>query len=131
MADMRLAITLGFSGPDGRVVKKGPYRTFCLQGETMRADVGGTIIAVHENHQWQVDGRKFSRVDCDCGVRIECLRVDGKRSKRFGPFDSFSCMDGIAYANHEVFAFADRSIGDWYCHADGLHWAILVIEATS
>jgi hypothetical protein len=39
-------------------------------------------------------------------VSIECLKVDGKRSRRFGPFDSFSCMDGM-------------------------HWAILVIEATS
>jgi hypothetical protein len=131
MADSTSAITLSFAAPDGQVVKKGPYRTFCLQGETMREDVGGTIIAVHEKDRWQVDGRKFLRVDCACRVRIDCLRVDGKRSKHFGPFESFSCMDGIAYANHEVFAFADRSIGDWYCHADGQHWAILVIEATS
>jgi hypothetical protein len=130
MAESQASITLQFSGQDGQILKRGPYRTFCLQGETMREDVGGAIIAVHEDHQWQVAGRKFSRVDCDCSVRIECLRVDGKRSKRYGPFVSFSCMDGIAHANHEIFAFADRSIGDWYCHADGLHWAILVIQAT-
>jgi hypothetical protein len=26
-----------------------------------------------------------------------------------------------------VFAFVDRSIGDWYCHDDGRHWAVLVV----
>src|SRR5690349_21641527 len=98
MAESGSSIQLVFSGPDGQAVKRGPYRTFCLQGETMREDVGGSIIAVHEDHHWQLAGRKYSRVDCDCRVSIQCLRVDGKRSKRFGAFDSFSCMDGIAYA---------------------------------
>jgi len=125
------SITLVFSGTDGQTLKRGPYQSFCLQGETMREHAGGPLIAVHESHQWRVEGRRFSRVDCDCGVKITLHRLDGKHSKDFGPFENFSCMDGIAYANHEVFAFADRSIGDWYCHADGLHWGILVIEARS
>lgn len=51
------------------------------------------------------------------------------RTESYGPFASFSARDGITFADHEVFAFADRSIGDWYCHADGQHWAMLVVES--
>jgi len=131
MAETPSAITLIFSNPQGDTLKRGPFYSFCLQGETLREQTGGATVAVHENHKWEIGGRKFVRIDCDCCVRVHLSRVDGKKSKDYGPFESFSCMDGIAYANHEIFAFADRSIGDWYCHADGLHWAIITVEAAS
>lgn len=119
---------LVFAGPSGATIKKGPFRSFVLQGETLRERIGGEPIGVHEGHQWHVDGRTFSRMDCDCAVKIHLTRVDGKLSKDHGPFKSFSCLDGIAYVDHTVFAFADRSIGDWYCHSDGRHWAIIVVD---
>jgi hypothetical protein len=127
---MAAGIELVFAGPSGPTLKKGPYAAFCLQGETLREKVGAEPIAVHEDHHWQLEGRTFSRLDCDCRITIHLTRVDGKLSQTYGPFESFSCMDGVAYVDHELFAFADRSIGDWYCHADGRHWAIIVIEAT-
>jgi hypothetical protein len=125
----RQPITLVFGGLDGRTVEKGPYGTFCLQGESLRDRVNGSVIAAHEDHHWRLDGQNFTRVDCDCRVAVTALRVDGRHSERMGPFDSFSCTDGIAYADHELFAVADQSIGDWYCHGDGLHWSMLVVEA--
>ena len=123
------SLHLTFSAQTGATLKKGPYKGFCLQGETMRETVGGKTFAVHEDHHWQVDGQRFSRADCDCHVIVHASRVDGKESKQYGPFDTFSCYDGIAYVNHAVFAFADRTIGDWYCHADGHHWAIIHVKA--
>ena len=123
-------IHLVFSNLKGETVERGPFRSFCLQGETLREAIGGPTFAVHEDHSWHVDGRVFSRVDCDCRVIITLSRVDGKLSKKYGPFDSFSCLDGIAYVDHAVFAFADRAIGDWYCHADGMHWAIVQVDSS-
>jgi len=119
---------LVFASGRGTTVRKGPYRSFVLQGETLRERVGGEPIAVHEGHHWHVDGKTYTRVDCDYGIRIHLSRVDGKLSKEHGPFKYFSCVDGIAYADRAVFAFADRTIGDWYCHADGQHWAIVIVE---
>ncbi len=122
-------IQLVFSGATGPTLKMGPFASFCLQGETMREAIGAPAFAVHREHQWRIDHQSYSRVDCDCRVKMHLTRVDGLASQDYGPFESFSCMDGVAYANHELFAFADRSIGDWYCHADGRHWAIIVVEA--
>ena len=123
-------IDLTFSGPQGQSIKKGPFERFCLQGETLRREPGEPPIAVHEDHHWQVDGKRFSRFDCDCHVRIELMRLDGKRVARRGPYKSFSAQDGVTFADHVMFAFADRSIGDWYCHADGQHWGLLIVSAT-
>ena len=123
------AIHLVFSDPEGKTLRRGPYRKFVLQGETLREDVGASPIAVHEGHHWELEGRKFTRFDCDCGVEIHLTRVDGKRTVHHGPYKSFSAQDGVTFADHSIFAFADRSIGDWYCHSDGMHWAILIVEA--
>ena len=123
-------IDLIFAAPDGKTVKKGPYPRFCLQGETLREEPGGPSIAVHEDHQWLLDGKRFTRFDCDCHVRIQLSSVDGKRIGRHGPYKSFSAQDGVTFGDHALFAFADRSIGDWYCHADGQHWALMIVEAT-
>jgi hypothetical protein len=61
-------------------------------------------------------------------VKLHFERVDGARSKIYGPFESVSFTDGIAYVDHEIFAFADRSIVDWYSHAEGNHWPLIIIE---
>ena len=49
-------------------------------------------------------------------------------SKRFGPFDSFSSLDGIAYASSKVIAFCDRQLQDWYSTDLGSHWKVLVVK---
>lgn len=121
-------LDLVFAAPSGPTLMKGPYASFCLQGETLRERIGGPPIAVHEDHYWLLDGRRYTRFDCDGHLKVYLTRVDGKLSTHHGPFKSFSCMDGVAYTDHELFAFADRSIGDWYCHGDGRHWAIIVVE---
>ena len=119
-----------FSDAAGNTLTKGPFERIFLQGESLRQENGGPLIASHEDHFWHVDGQRFARFDCDCRVHIRVTRIDGKRTQQYGPFTSFSAQDGVTFADHEIFAFADRSIGDWYCHADGLHWAMLIVEAT-
>ena len=118
-----------FAAGDGRKVAKGPFQRFCLQGETLRPELNAPPIAVHEGHHWLVDGKQYTRIDCDGPIVIELSRVDGKRVSRHGPYKTFSAQDGVTFADHGMFAFADRSMGDWYCHADGLHWQLMLIEA--
>jgi hypothetical protein len=81
-------------------------------------------------HQWQVDGERYTRLDCDCHANFHFERIDGQRSKTYGPYESVSFIDGVAYADHQIFAFADRSIVDWYCHEDDQHWPLMILSPT-
>lgn len=123
------SILLRFSSPGGKTVSKGPFERIRLEGEVLRSTPGGPVVARHVNHAWLVDDEPYFRLDCDCRVKVQFERTDGSRSKIYGPHQNFSFVDGIAYADHEVFAFADRAIVDWYCHAEGTHWPLLVIES--
>jgi hypothetical protein len=126
---MAAAIIVTFSRGVGPNVQKGPFSQLRLEGEVMRFAVGGPIIAKHENQKWKVDGFDYRRADCDnCAVALHFERIDGTQSKTYGPFNCFSLVDGVAFADHEVFAFADRAIVDWYCHPDGRHWPLFIIE---
>ena len=125
MAD---ALALVFSRPVGASVRKGPYAVIRLKAEVL-VDPDDAVVARHVDHHWQVDGQPYTRLDCDCGpgVDVHFERLDGTRSKTYGPIRTFSFVDGIAYMDRQVFAFADRSIVDWYCHDDGRHWPMMVI----
>jgi hypothetical protein len=128
MADsLGLTFSRGFGPPKC----KGPYSRVRLEGEVMRAEAGGPIIARHIDHAWQVDGEPFTRLECDGRARMHFERIDGSRSQEYGPYGKVSFVDGVAYADHEIFAFADRSIVDWYCHNDGQHWPLMVIAPAS
>ena len=78
-------------------------------------------------HEWDVNGERYPRLQCDCRAFIRLERLDGSQSKTFGPYERVTFIDGVAYANHQIFAFVDRSIGDWYCHEDERHWTIMII----
>jgi hypothetical protein len=124
-------LTLKFATGSGTHVTRGPLAQIRLEGEVIRAEGGGPIIARHVDHAWLVDGVRYLRLDIDTDTTITAHfeRIDGSLSKSYGPYETFSFVDGVAYANRAIFAFADRSIVDWYCHADGIHWPLLVIAA--
>lgn len=108
--------------------RKGPYRSVRFEGEVIRAEAGGPIVAKHEGHEWQVDAERYSRLECNCRVTVHFERVDGTRSKTYGPYASMSFIDGVAYVDHRIFAFVDRSIVDWYCHEDDKHWPLMIVS---
>src|ERR1044071_3103154 len=125
---MASAIELSFVRDTAPPKRKGPYPVLRLEGEVIRSEPLGPIIARHEHHEWELDGERFPRLQCDCRACIRFERLDGSVSQTFGPYDCVTFTDGVAYANHEIFAFVDRSIGDWYCHEDEHHWPIMVIS---
>ena len=125
---MSAAMSVTFADAAGRSETRGPYPELCLVGESMRASVSGPPFAMHESHEWVVNGGRFFRAECPGPLKVRLERLDGSTSKEYGPFDIVSFADGIAYANRAVFAFVDRSIGDWYCHDDGRHWAVMILS---
>ena len=126
---MTMSIELTFLRDTAPPKRKGPYRSVRFEGEVIRAEAGGPAISKHEHHEWRVDGVPYSRLQIDCRVTACFERVDGARSKRFGPYGCMSFIDGVAYVDHQIFAFVDRSIRDWYCHEDEHHWPLMIIEA--
>jgi hypothetical protein len=117
-----------FSRPHGQPAKKGPYARLRLEGETARAEPDGPLIAEHQHHSWMVDGERFSRLELEGPVMVHFQRNDGSVSKSYGPFSVFSAVNGVAFKERSVFAFVDREMNDWYCHDDGHHWPLMVIE---
>jgi hypothetical protein len=109
--------------------RKGPYRSVRFESEVIRAEAGGPVIAKHERHEWYVDGEPYARLQCNGSIVVHFERVDGSRSSRYGPYESVSFIDGVAYVDHRIFAFVDRSIVDWYCHEDDKHWPLMIVGA--
>ncbi|HEY7237683.1 MAG TPA: hypothetical protein VH600_00810 [Burkholderiales bacterium] len=125
MADSLELTFLRHAGPAKRL---GPYRLLRFEGEVIRAEPGGPVLARHEHHEWNVNGERYPRLQCDSRASIRLERLDGSQSQSFGPYESVTFIDGVAYADHQIFAFVDRSIGDWYCHEDERHWTIMLIN---
>ena len=121
-------IELTFQRDTAPPKRKGPYRVVRFEGEVIRAEPGGPPISKHEYHEWHVDGAPYSRLQIDCRASVRFERVDGARSKRYGPYANVSFVDGVAYVEHQIFAFVDRSIGDWYSHENEMHWPIMLVE---
>lgn len=119
---------LTFSNSSGAPISKGPYSQVRLEGELMRAVVDGPVIARHEDHVWKVDGVEYSRCDCAKAAWVHFERIDGTKSKTYGPLDHLSFMDGVAFVDRQVFAFVDRGAVDWYCHDDGRHWPLMIVQ---
>lgn len=109
----------------------GPFSVIRLDTEAL-FDASENVIARNRDHQWEVGGERYFRLDATAKVRIHFERgVHDPRkmakSREFGPFKLFSAVDGIAYTDNRVFAFADAKIGDWFCYDDGRHWALMVV----
>jgi len=125
---MAAQIELTFQRDTSPPKRKGPYRLVRFEGEVIRAEPGGPAVAKHEHHEWIVDGAPYSRLQIDCRASVRFERVDGERSQRYGPYSSVSFVDGVAYVEHQIFAFVDRSISDWYSHENERHWPIMIVE---
>lgn len=122
-----MSLVLTFSARSGEVHTFGPAAQFCFEGETIRTRPGGEALAVHRSHAWEVDGRRFVRMDCSAPVEVRFLAADGARSQTFGPFVHLSCVDGVCYVDREVFAVVDRGHDDWYSIAAERHWPVMVV----
>ena len=120
-------LTLTFARPSGSPLVKGPCALLRLEGELMRGDGPAPFVARHRDHYWELEGEQFTRAQSDESIVVCFERMDGTASPTYGPYSGFSFQDGVAFVEHRLFAFADRSLGDWYSHEGGKHWHIMLI----
>jgi len=120
-------IKLTFRASTPESISKGPVACFRINRELV-TDSEGAQLARHVNHAWEVDGRRFLRLDCADAATIQFERAGGASSV-YGPFTHFSSTDGICYADHEVFAHYDEDTACWFSHYDRELWPALVVRA--
>lgn len=120
-------LVLSFVHPKKPSRTVGPFHCIRLDGDSVRNDQGGDLVAQHRDHVWEVQGERYYRLDATTRVCIHFERLSDVRSRNFGPYERFSAIDGIAYADNRVFAFVDPKFRDWYCYDDGSHWPVMVV----
>jgi hypothetical protein len=125
-----LKLVFAEAGP-GPTLEIGPFPSVLIDGETMRAERGGPVLAEHRNHQWIVQRRTFFRVDCACMVRLRLENRNGQRSPESDPFMHFSFADGIAYGDGIIYANIDLETKRWYRHEDRSRWDELVVKSAA
>lgn len=124
-------LILSFVHPSKPPKSIGPFSVIRLDAEAL-FDSSDNVLARHRDHQWVIGEERYFRLDATAKVRIHFERGLHEsramsKSRDFGPFERFSSVDGIAYTDDRVFAFADPKIGDWFCYDDGRHWALMVV----
>jgi len=125
-------LVLSFVHPSKPAKTVGPFEAVRLDGETVREVPNRTVVARHREHQWEVDGERYFRLDASTRVRIHFERPPkGDISRAYGPYERFSAVDGIAYTDDRVFAFVDPKVGDWFCYNDGQHWPVMIVTDAS
>jgi hypothetical protein len=121
-------LILTFVHPTKPAKSVGPFHAIRLDGDSVREVMNRTLVAHHSDHQWEVEGERYFRLDATTRVQIHFERPpQGTFSRHFGPYERFSAVDGIAYTDERVFAFVDSKVGDWFCYNDGQHWPVMVV----
>jgi len=126
----KLKLVFAEAGP-GPTLELGPFREVWIDGEALRAERDGPVLARHRNHTWEVQGRGFFRLDCASPVRLYFENKDGESSAVSEPFMHFSCADGIAYGDGAIQANIDLETKRWYSHADRRYWDVLVVKSAA
>ena len=106
----------------------GSFDALRIEHDLIRGEPGGPVLARHAEHSWEVRGQKYFRVDCAGPVLVHLEDEDGETRYTLGPYQHFSCADGIAYADRNFFASFAESTGLWYCHHAEGQWAAMRLE---
>jgi hypothetical protein len=93
----------------------------------MRGDVDDALLAPYRNHQWHVDQLNYFRLDCTSQVSVHFERLR-ERSGRYGPYERFSAVNGLAYGDDRVIAFLDVKKDEWLYYDTGYHWPRMVVS---
>jgi hypothetical protein len=96
------SLTVVFSNPVGATYSLGPLSQLYLKDRELRETRGGVVLATDINFRWQTEGGAFSRFDCDIRCYVELERA-GDEPIRYGPYRGFSSLNGLKFADHQLF----------------------------
>ena len=68
--------------------RSGPFNAIWLNVNGMRSEANGALRAPYRNHQWDVDGLSYFRLDCTARVTVHFERAR-ERSTRYGRMHAF------------------------------------------
>ena len=105
----------------------GPLSAIWLNSDGMRVEPHGRLRAPYRDHQWDLDGLVYFRLDCTARVSVHFERSESV-SKQYGPYSHFSAVNGLAYGDDRVIAFLDLTINEWFFYDTGYHWPIMVVS---
>ncbi|HEY6821178.1 MAG TPA: hypothetical protein VI321_04105 [Burkholderiales bacterium] len=100
-----------------------------LTHEGMSDKPGGGLRAIYRQHQWEVDGASYFRLDCTAKVNIYFERGT-ERSTAYGPYTRFSMVNGLAYGDNQVIAFMDYKTNEWLYYDTGYRWPVMVVNGS-
>jgi hypothetical protein len=124
-----MSLSVVLARPHGPPHKMGPYDRLRFTGTTLFDGAGGSPIARHQRHSWEAEkgapGAQFSRLEVIGMVKLHFERKAAEVN--YGPFASVTMVNGVAYADGNVFAFQDAQQLDWYCTQDRQHWDTMTV----
>jgi hypothetical protein len=112
-------------------VALGPAPWFRISGNRIRQGPSGQIVAEFRNHQWQVGGRAYSRLNAKDSTCVRFEDASGVPTEAFGPFNDFSVIDGTIHLRNELFAKFVEETQLWHCCPTETYWPVIVISGTS
>ena len=104
---------------EAKQIEVGNFHELVFTKDEIQAP-DGRVVAAHQHNRWREGqgGEPFVRLDLVGPLTIHCS--DGEAS-RLGPYEHFSCVDGVAYVERRVFGFWDLQQRDWYLVDLGAH----------
>ena len=122
-----LNLIFSYIHPTQASVTLGPFDSIWLRADGMRTEAKGSPRAPYRDHQWDVDGHSYFRLDCTSRVAVHFER-EGQRSGNYGPYERFSAVNGLAYGDDRVIAFMDYKSDQWLYLDSSHRWPVMVVS---
>ena len=95
-------LALALTHPRGEPLLLGPFTKLRFDGPELFVEPGG-LTARHADHRWALTtGHRYSRLESTHRLEVCFESLDRNSSRTLGPFDSFSAVDGILYADFRI-----------------------------
>lgn len=117
-----------FKKRDGASGGEAGVARLYFAGHELREGRDGRLIASHIGHAWVLGGEEYLRLDCEGRVKVLFADAQGAPRAEHGPYDHFSSVNGIIFADHLVLAHLDTKSDRWYVVGDGSEWPALLVE---
>lgn len=107
----------------------GGFSELRFERSLLRGSPVGPALAEHRDHAWQVSGARYARLDCEGPLTLQFEHADGTRGEVHGPFQRLSSIDGVMYADRQLFATFQDGTGVWTQEPTGVGYAIIVARS--
>jgi hypothetical protein len=109
----------------------GPAPWFRLVGNVLYEGARDDPIGALENHQWSVQGRRFTVMQADANSTLHFESAIGQASVPEGPFEELYLVDGSIYGDQRLVAQFDEHNATWRSARTLEPWPVVVLASRS